>query len=121
MVFFNWRAEVQVHAPQLSRFREPGLGDAIDPAHPSEGFQSLLDAADQSLVAVGLAHEAHGACLHGASPDALLGIGGDEYDRHSMTVCNEAVLKFYSTQSWHLQISDQAGRVVQALRPQKFF
>ena len=53
-------------------------------------LQGPVDAGDQALVPIGLAHEADGSGLHGPGPHAVLGITGDENHRNAMPAGNEA-------------------------------
>src|SRR5262245_1391796 len=81
----------------------------------------LVDEFYQCFTFERLAQEAQGTSLHGARPQPLLGKSGHEDDRDAVTLRQQRFLQFDAVQAWHLQIADDAGRMVQMRRLQELF
>src|SRR5215472_16937977 len=81
----------------------------------------LVDEFYQCFTFEGLAEEAQGTSLHDARPQPLLRKGGHEDDRDVATLRQQRFLQFDAVQARHLQIGDDAGRMVQMRRLQELF
>src|SRR5215472_2303516 len=81
----------------------------------------LVDEFYQRFTFEGLAEEAQGTSLHDARPQPLLRKGGHEDDRDVATLRQQRFLQFDAVQARHLQIGDDAGRMVEMARLQELF
>src|SRR4029077_10963534 len=79
-------------------------------------LQRALEAADDHVAIDGLAEEAHGAGRLRALADPFLGEGGDEDDRYTALSRLELALQVEPAHARHLDVGDQARRVLQAGR-----
>src|ERR1700730_1944836 len=75
----------------------------------------LFDKGCERLTFERLAEEAQRSGLKRARPHRFLGKSGHEDNRYVAALCQKQVLQFDAIQARHLQIGDQAGRIVQAL------
>src|SRR5207249_3439301 len=83
--------------------------------------ESRVKTHDQLIVAEGLAEKIDRPCLEGPRTDPVFRIGGHKDDREAMALFQKMVLKLDPAQARHLDIGDQAGGVVQAVRIEEFF
>src|SRR5207249_3279090 len=83
-------------------------------SHFPAGVYRLLDKACERLAFERFAEEAQRSGLERARPHRFLGKSGHEDNWYVATLRQKQALQFDAVQARHLQIGDQAGRVVQA-------
>jgi hypothetical protein len=76
-------------------------------------------AIDQSRSGEGLGQEANRPRLQGSGTSGLVGEGGDEYERHAVTLGAHFRQELQSAHARHLHIGDHARGVIQASRLQE--
>jgi len=76
-------------------------------------------AIDQSRSAVGLGQETNCSPLQSSGASGLVGEGGDEYERHGVTLGARHRQELQSAHARHPHVGDHARRVIQAARPQE--
>jgi hypothetical protein len=81
------------------------------------GFQAIK----QSLFAKGLAQESDCSCGQHLRTRRLIGLPGNKDRRRCETIVAETLIELDATQTWHMYISDQAGRVINVIRTKKIF
>ena len=83
--------------------------------------ERLIDAVDQGLPVKRLAEDTD--CTRGqrALTPAAVWKGSNENDGNSMALGNQEILQLDSVHPRHLDVSNQAGRMIEVRRAQKFF
>jgi hypothetical protein len=104
-------------AAPLDAMAAAELGNALPPRSPSSTMrifssarvlfaptplESDAEAIDQSRSGEGLRQEANCSRLQGSGTGGLVGEGGDEYERHAITLCPHHRQKFQSAHARHL-------------------
>src|SRR5258708_40017753 len=80
-----------------------------------------VEAVDNHLAVDGLAEEPRSARRLGALAEAVRGKGSDEDDRHHLFLRKKHGLQVQSAHSWHMDVGDQARRVLPARRSEESF
>src|SRR4051794_22259017 len=70
-------------------------------------FQCAIEAIDQPVLSVGLAHEANRSSFHRALPGSFLGKCRDENDGHAITIGEQPASQFRSAQPRHIEVRDE--------------
>src|SRR5258708_29981979 len=83
--------------------------------------QRGVEVVDNLLAVDGLAEEPRSARRLGALAEAVRGKGSDEDDRHHLFPGEKHGLQVQPAHSWHMDVGDQARRVLPAGRSEESF
>jgi len=78
-------------------------------------------AIQQGLFAKGFAQESDCPCGQNLLTRCLIGLPRNKDRRRCETIADEMSIEFHATQTWHMHISDQTGRVIQVIRTKEIF
>ena len=84
-------------------------------------IEGLIEAVDETFVVKRFAQKAECSSLQGLGLNLLLEIRRDKNHRHATAVSDQSILQVYTAHAGHVEIGNQARRLLPVLGLQVFF